>query len=358
MQDMQSFGGTSREVRAGPSKPGLTVAESYPISVVIPSHNAAQELRLCLEALFKNDLSNVEILIVDDASTDSTAEVTAALFQGRGEGEAHLHYLPLKEKSGPAGARNEGLKRAKNPYVLFLDADVVLPQRSLQWIRESLDLYSHRSDIGGVLGSYSEAIPWDDFPTNFKNLSICFLYKSTDTLSPYLHTPIFCVRKEILDAVGGFDPRFNRAEDFRLGILLGSQGFRFVIDRKVEGIHLKRYQLRTILQEDWRRVGDLHAIELDGEQRRFALRAHRLGRLFSVALPGPVLIFALLTFLDPIYGRIACSLLFIFYLCNWPFLLYLRGQRGVGFALKAALFLFIEMLWAEVALVASLRKAH
>ena len=344
--------------RASPSKSGVTLAESYPLSVVIPSHNTALELKLSLEALLENDITNVEILIVDDASTDSTAKVAAAVAQGQKEGAASLQYLPLKQRSGPAAARNEGLKRAKNPYVLFLDSDVVLPRQSLQWLRESLDLYSHRSDIAGVLGSYAEAIPWDDFLTNFRNLSICFLYKSTNTLSPYLHTPIFCVKKEILEEIGGFDPQFKWAEDFRLGILLGSQGFRFLIDRKIEGVHLKRYQLRTILREDWRRVGDLRAMKLEGEQKRFALRAHRFRRLLSVALPGPVLIFALLTFVGPIFGKIACSLLALFYLCNLPFLFYLRGQRGVGFALKAALFLFLEMLWAELALVGSLRIPH
>ena len=344
--------------RAVPSKSGVTLAESFPLSVVLPSHNTAQELKLSLEALLENDTTKVEILIVDDASTDSTAQVAAAIAQGQKEGDASLQYLPLKQRSGPAAARNEGLKRAKNPYVLFLDSDVVLPRRSLQWIRESLDLYSHRSDIAGVLGSYAEAIPWDDFLTNFRNLSICFLYKSTNTLSPYLHTPIFCVKKEILEEMGGFDPQFKWAEDFRLGILLGSQGFRFVIDRKIEGVHLKRYQLRTILREDWRRVGDLRAMKLEGEQKRFALRAHRFRRLLSVALPGPVLIFALLTFVGPIFGKIACSLLALFYLSNLPFLFYLRGQRGVGFALKAALFLFLEMLWAELALVGSFRIPH
>ncbi len=58
---------------ARPSKSGLTLAESFPLSVVIPSHNAAQDLKLSLEALLKNDMTNVEILIVVDASTDSTA---------------------------------------------------------------------------------------------------------------------------------------------------------------------------------------------------------------------------------------------------------------------------------------------
>ena len=343
--------GTSR------SEADSDLAESYPISVVIPCHNAAEKLKLCLEALFKNDLTNLEILVVDDASDDSVAEVSAAFAQVEGGPGSGIRCVTLEQKSGPAVARNEGLKRAKNPYVFFLDADVVLVTRSIEWIRESLDLYSHRADIAGVLGSYSEAIPWNDFLTNFKNLHICFLYKSTDTLSPYLHTPIFCVKGEILKQVGGFDPRFTTAEDFLLGILLGTKGFHFVIDRKLQGVHLKRYTLTRILKEDWQRIRDLSGIRLNRKQRRFALRAHRLHRLLSLALPGPVLFCSVLTLLNPIYGPIALLLLFIFYLCNLPFLVYAGGQRGLGFAVKAGLFVFLEMLWAEIALVGSLPRS-
>ncbi len=328
------------------SKPGSDLAGRYPISVVIPCHNAERELKLCLEALFRNDLTNLEIVVVDDGSSDSTARVVEDFAQGGSESPA-IQYLALEKKSGPAVARNQGVRQASHPFVLFLDADIVLTRQSIELIRESLDLYSHRSDIIGVLGSYSEVIPWDDFLTNFKNLTICFLYKSTDTLSPFLHTPIFCIRREILDRVGGFDSRFKTAEDFGLGILLGTQGFYFVIDRSLEGVHLKRYSLAAILKEDWRRIRDLAAIKLSPNQRRFALRAHRPHRLLSLFLPGPILLGFILTPLNPGYGNLAMLLLAVFVLCNVPFLLYTRRLRGWGFALKAGGFLFFEMAWAE-----------
>jgi glycosyltransferase involved in cell wall biosynthesis len=336
-----------------PSPPGSDLANRYPISIVIPCHNVVRELKLCLEALLRNDLTNVEIVVVDDGSSDSTAQVVAEFAQS-GRGSSAIQYLALDDKSGPAVARNKGVAQARHPFVLFLDADIVVTRQSIELIRESLELYSHRSDIAGVLGSYSEVIPWDDFLTNFKNLTICFLYKSTDTLSPFLHTPIFCIRREILESVGGFDPRFRTAEDFCLGILLGTQGFHFVIDRTLEGVHLKRYSLAAILKEDWRRIRDLAAIKLSRNQRRFALRAHRPHRLLSLVLPGPILLSLILTPFNPVSGNVALLLLAVFGLCNLPFLLYARKQRGLSFALQAVGFLFFEMVWAEIALASSL----
>jgi glycosyltransferase involved in cell wall biosynthesis len=335
------------------SQAGSDLASRYPISIVIPCHNVVRELKLCLEALSRNDLTNLEIVVVDDGSSDSTAQIVEEFTQS-GLGGCTVRYLALEHKSGPAVARNKGAQQATHPFLLFLDADIVVTRHSIELIRESLDLYSHRADIAGVLGSYSEVIPWDDFLTNFKNLTICYLYKSTDTLSPFVHTPIFCIRREILDSVGGFDFRFRTAEDFFLGILLGTQRFYCVIDRALEGVHLKHYSLAAILREDWRRIHDLAAIRLSRSQRRFALRAHRPHRLLSLVLPGPILLALILTPSYPEVGNVALFLLVVFGLCNLPFLLYTRKQRGLAFSVKAAGFLFLEMIWAEIALASSL----
>ena len=145
----------------------------------------------CLSAILNNDLSNVEIIVIDDDSSDATSEVMDSFLAV----EKALRYVRLENQEGPAGARNQGVKRSRNPYILFVDADVVLQTQALEWIRESLDLYSHRSDVVGVLGSYAETVPWDDFLTNFKNLYVCFIYQITETLSPYLHTPIFLCKE-------------------------------------------------------------------------------------------------------------------------------------------------------------------
>jgi glycosyltransferase involved in cell wall biosynthesis len=330
------------------------LAESYPLSIVIPVRRAAGQLKRCLEALLDNDLTNVEILVVDDASDDSTAQVATELSQRLTGLNVSMDCLSLKQQLGPAGARNEGFKRTTHPHTLFLDADIVVPKQTLTWIRETLDLYSHREDVAGVLGCYSETLPWDEFLTDFKNLCVCFLYAKTDTLSPYVHTPIFCVRRAILEQVGGFDPGLATGEDFRLGIVLGSRGYRFVIDRRIKGIHLKRYNLTSVVYEDWRRVRDLRSIPLSSEEEKwFAFQAHRPNRLLSLLLPGPILIFGALGLVNWISGNIAWLLLGVFYLCNLSFLRYCTHRKGWSFTLKVAVFLFIEMLWAEAALLAS-----
>ncbi len=337
--------------RYGKEEPDLS--EEYPISVVIPAHDRAAELARCLQGLSANDLSNTEVLVVDDASKESLQEA----FRQLEETDCRHRLIRHRVNRGPAGARNTGLAEATHPYLFFLDADVVPHPRTLQWVRETLDLYRHRPEVVGVLGSYSEERPQpDDFWTDYKNLTTCHLYAATQTLSPYLHTPMLCIRKKVLQEAGGFDPTFETAEDFRLGVLLGSRGFRFIIDRRIRGLHLKRYDLRAILHEDARRLRDLGRLDLTGPQQLFALRAHRLSRIVSLATPGLSLLTLLLAPLAPQLLWLLLALLMLFWAVNLPLASYLRKRRGFLFAWKARLALFLEMLWAEYCLLTGLLR--
>ncbi len=330
-----------------PEAPRL--AELYPISVVIPFYARADQLRKCLQGLLENDLENTEILLVDDASPEDPTEVVRSLADAE-----RIHVIRQDRNRGPAASRNAGLAAAAHDWILFLDADVVLPAQGLGWIRETLQLYCHRSDVSGVLGLYSDEIPGGDFWSNYKNLVTCHLYHVTDTISPYLHTPMFCVRKAVLESAGGFDVRFATAEDFRLGVLLGSQGHRFIIDRRIRGVHLKEYHLAAILKEDRRRLHDLSRLGLRGDQRAFAVKAHRFTRLAAVLLPGASLLSTPLMMFDLRWGFVTLALLLAFVFVTYPQIRYFRKKRGIGFAWKARAFLFLEMLWAEGCVIETL----
>ena len=318
------------------------LAESYPLSVVIPVRNSRDTLRRCLDALAQNDLTRAEVLIVDDASSDGTGSVVQEW-----NGASEVGLISLEVRTGPAGARNKGLERAVHPHVLFLDCDVLLPARSIEWIRESLDLYSHRPEVAGALGMYAEEIPHRDFLSNYKNLYTRHLYLATDPLSPYIHTPVFCVERELLRSHGGFNPSRETGEDFQLGVTLGSRGYRFVIDRRVNAVHLKEYTFSRAMRENARRIQDLTRLDLSQTERTFSLRAHRWTRILSLAIPGPALVIGLLALVQPglLVGFLA--LLALFGLANLHFLTLCRRSRGSVFALQAAAFLFFEMLAAE-----------
>src|SRR5262245_22494060 len=86
-------------------------------SVIIPAFNRAKVLRDALDSVFVQGIPEVQVIVVDDGSTDDTGAVVAAY----GRGVEYIH----QEKSGPAGARNTGLKRARGRFISFLDSDDV-----------------------------------------------------------------------------------------------------------------------------------------------------------------------------------------------------------------------------------------
>lgn len=91
------------------------------ISVVIPAHNTEKYLPEALESVRSQTFSDYEILVVDDGSTDRTAEIAASYPDV---------LLFLQNKRGAAAARNTGIRAARGKYIAFLDADDVwLPSK-------------------------------------------------------------------------------------------------------------------------------------------------------------------------------------------------------------------------------------
>ena len=96
------------------------------ISVIVPFYNAESHIKTCLDVLLKQDfIKPFEIIMVDDASTDNSRNIVKMHdFPG-------LQLYSLSSNSGPAAARNLGLKKAKGEYVYFLDADDTIAANTL-----------------------------------------------------------------------------------------------------------------------------------------------------------------------------------------------------------------------------------
>ena len=126
----------------------MTAASSrtaVPVTVVIPTYNRATELRRALANLECQTAGALEVIVVDNSSTDGTQaliEGLAAQWQGR------LRYL-RKAPEGPASARNAGMAAANTPYVLFHDSDVEL---SPQWVELALARLEADPGLGAVGG--------------------------------------------------------------------------------------------------------------------------------------------------------------------------------------------------------------
>src|SRR5256885_987970 len=93
------------------------------ISVIIPAYNARQTIRRCVESSFAGFVKPLEVIVVDDCSTDDTAALVDKLAQ-RYPGVVRLIRAPVN--AGPARARNIGAAAAKGEYYFFVDSDTAM----------------------------------------------------------------------------------------------------------------------------------------------------------------------------------------------------------------------------------------
>ena len=173
-----------------------SVARKRPslVSVVIPAYNAKRFLPEAIESVLAQDHEPVEVIVVDDGSTDGTAEVAGAY---------PVHVI-RQANGGQAAARNAGVAASRGDLVAFLDADDLWFPGKLS--RQIAHLSAH-PELGYVVVRMQRFLmpgtPWPPgTPRDF------FAGPQPGTLPSAA-----LVRRSVLDAVGPFDPRFRHACD-------------------------------------------------------------------------------------------------------------------------------------------------
>ncbi|MDO0946708.1 bifunctional glycosyltransferase/CDP-glycerol:glycerophosphate glycerophosphotransferase [Chromohalobacter israelensis] len=136
------------------------IESKIPVSVIIPVFNTEAYLPECIESVLQQSLDKVEILIVDDGSTDRSLEI-ARDFEKR-----HSNVLVFQqERKRQGAARNLALQHASGRYVSFLDSDDTLPVDSLRRMVDAADRYG--SDmVCGIQQSFSQWRNWVGVPVH------------------------------------------------------------------------------------------------------------------------------------------------------------------------------------------------
>jgi glycosyltransferase involved in cell wall biosynthesis len=103
------------------------------VSIIVPCYNHAQFIIETLSSVLQSSYTNIEIIIVNDGSTDNSEEIALEFCQ------IHPNILYLNQKnSGPASARNHGIHNAKGKYILPLDADDII---SIDYIEKAVHVF-------------------------------------------------------------------------------------------------------------------------------------------------------------------------------------------------------------------------
>jgi len=200
------------------------------VSVIIPSYNSAQFLNRTLSSVLDQTEQDFEILIIDDASDDNTAQLLD-MWSAR---DARIRTFQLEENSGGAAKpKNVGLAHARGEFIAVLDSDDEWMPTKLE---KQLALFAAGPDLGfvGCNTLIVEADGMEKKTRLVQMLDVLSRILQSDYMGPGSST---MYRKEVFDEVGGFDEALRSGQDWDMRIRL-AQAYPFAF---VDGSPLVRY---------------------------------------------------------------------------------------------------------------------
>lgn len=175
------------------------------VSVIIPCYNNSESICCAIHSVISQDYRPLQIIIVNDGSTDDTENKVLNYFSNNEADGLQLSYVSI-ENSGPSVARNLGLESAAGQYVAFLDADDEwLPNKltdQLQWFKKD-------DKVAMVAGAFE--VP----RIRYKNVSYLSVILKQLIFKNYFFTPVVMAKTSVLKAYK-FNENQKYSEDYRL----------------------------------------------------------------------------------------------------------------------------------------------
>ena len=289
------------------------------VSVVVITRNRSASLKRALQALACLDYPSYEIIVVDNASTDDTAQIAAAF---------SVRYLYSPSNNGISRCRKEGVDAARGEIIAFCDDDCV---PSSPWLRHLVRRLWHEKDLGLVGGQvinvgFKGEQCYKGRTKLRRNGKLSFAAKPED--AEFFGNMNLAFRREVIRAIGGYDPFFNVMEEIDLATRMRRNGFRVdyepaaILEHYNTGIFYKKrhlffgrqlvrlyfylkhyqpntiaewlnfltYELQLIVQDFYRLMRAITAAAIKGKHERWPAIGIELFNIISARLAIPWLL--------------------------------------------------------------------
>lgn len=195
-------------------------------SIIIPAYNAEDTIEKCVNSVKKQTLKEFEIIVANDGSTDKTLQKVKSLLDRN-------DIIIDKQNGGVSSARNAALDKARGEYIVFLDADDLLPEKTLELYKENIVENNYPDMIcGNFLKKYPKTETTFKLTSENKKQLICQEgCKEFNPYNPRLSGTVWakCYKKTAIGAER-FDEKFSLCEDaeFNFRVLPNFEKFIYV----------------------------------------------------------------------------------------------------------------------------------
>ncbi|MGC5029364.1 glycosyltransferase family 2 protein [Micromonospora sp. DT229] len=287
------------------------------VSVVIPCHNSAKTIALSVLSALHQTHPSVEVIVVDDASTDNTREIV---------GKLDCALIALTENVGAGPARNRGIAASRGDILFFLDSDVALAPEA---VANAVKIFQENPSYGAVWGVYGDRPLVDDGVVEWVQV-LYGHYRATRKLGAARtgHFASGAIPRWVIDEIGAFDERLlgqyaNEDHEFSLRI---AEHYPVIRTLSVIGYHDDDDQLSSILRKLYRRAGSLVPLVL--KQRELKPEREATHRPAEVAAASLATASLPLVLVSPYLAAVPLAFLAWFISVDLPLFNYVRRTAG------------------------------
>jgi MoaA/NifB/PqqE/SkfB family radical SAM enzyme/GT2 family glycosyltransferase len=331
------------------------VYDTKSVVVVVAAYNAEKTLGRCLEAIGCSKVKPLETIVVDDASTDKTAQVAR---------EWPVTLLSMPHNSGGAAIpRNFAVGHVSaGDNICFIDADVaVLPDT----IGRLIEVLEEKPECAVVSGVYTPKVEGLGFFGMYKNLYSTHKWQSLGGKVTSINSSTAIMRRDVFNEMGGFNESMSALEDAELGTRI-SQKYELWLEPNARMAHLHKHNFGSYVRDTFTK--GVHIVAHTFERKKQAnLKDMSRGRLVSFPfleilnmLIGPAILVSLTWFIatQGSHAFISAGLLVFFLTSRASFTAFLFRMGGFWFGLRAMAFMVIDsticfgaLLWGLVLVV-------
>lgn len=220
------------------------------VSVIIPAHNRLGILANCLETVFRQDYQNIEVIVIDDNSSEAIGDFINKRYPS-------IKYMKNNRTRYPSFVKNEGILLSEGDYVLFLDSDTRLVRADT--ISNSVKILEENEKVGvvggeAVVDADGSVISVSGVKFEFKKDRVVDVRDSIDQKTGIKEVDVvdasnLMTRRPLLLEIGGFDPDyFYPHEDSDLCWRLRQKGYRIMVNFNSGVLHerSKRERMKII----------------------------------------------------------------------------------------------------------------
>jgi glycosyltransferase involved in cell wall biosynthesis len=316
------------------------------VSVIIPMYNAEMLIERCLRPLLAmRECGEIaEVIVVDDKSTDRSAELV--------RGHPSVRLVSMAAQGGPGAARNRGAEVATGTHLWFVDSDVIVADDAGRVLRDTL----RRTGAAAVIGSYDNRPAAENFLSQYKNLVHHYYHHRGHERASTFWAGCGAVERKLFLQIGGFDAkryRYPSIEDIDLGYRIGDAGGRIVLNRGLQGKHLKEWRFVNLVHtEIFRRALPWSRLMLERKHITDDLnlgRAERARAVLTLATVAGGLAWAL----GWLGGWMLAVLVVVLLAANGSFLAFFARTHGPMFAVRAFLFHQVYYIYSSATFAAA-----